>query len=30
VKVLVTGADGFVGRVLVRHLLRAGEEVAAA
>jgi GDP-4-dehydro-6-deoxy-D-mannose reductase len=28
--VLVTGADGFVGRHLVRHLLRAGDVVAAA
>jgi GDP-4-dehydro-6-deoxy-D-mannose reductase len=27
--VLVTGADGFVGRHLVRHLLRAGDVVAA-
>ncbi len=29
VRVLVTGADGFVGRHLVRHLVRAGDVVAA-
>jgi len=29
VRVLVTGADGFVGRYLVRHLLQAGDQVAA-
>ena len=28
-KVLVTGADGFVGRHLVRHLVSAGDDVAA-
>jgi GDP-4-dehydro-6-deoxy-D-mannose reductase len=29
-RVLVTGADGFVGRYLVRHLLQSGDAVAAA